>query len=103
MLARTSIGGEGHWPSEPDRELIESSPSDLQGRGLYIAVINKRGFTTRNPGDGGKQELTLVAQYEAWAKSLASTAPRTSGLLMDLANSYRSEAQRQDVHAERFN
>lgn len=102
MLARSPAGTDGVWPSEAVRDLIETASSEQLGRGLYLGVINNRGVTTRNPGDGGKQELVLVEKYESWAKALASTAPRTSGLLMELANNYRSEAQRHDISAERF-
>lgn len=102
MLARSLAGTDGIWPCEAVRDLIEAAPSEQLGRGLYLGVVNNRGVTTRNPGDGGKQELVLVEQYESWAKDLASTAPRTSGLLMELASNYRSEAQRHDISAERF-
>lgn len=102
MLARSPIGADGLWPCEGVRDLIEAASSDQLGRGLYLGVINNRGVTTRNPGDGGKQELVLVEKYEAGAKALAATAPRTSGLLMELADNYRSEAQRHDISAERF-
>jgi len=102
MLARGPSGPDGIWPTEAVRNLIESAPTDTLRRGFYNGVINSRGLTTRGLSDGGDQERTLVEKYEGFAKELSSTHPRTAGVLLELADSYRADAKRQDIRSERY-
>jgi hypothetical protein len=102
VLARSPAGADTHWPAEAVRQLIEEAPDESLGRGFHVAVLNNRGVTVRNPFDGGKLERALVAQYDGWANILSIDSPQTAALLRALADSYRFDARREDLQAERF-
>jgi hypothetical protein len=96
-LASSPLGADGAWPHESVREVLERSGSEGLADGFVTGKRNLRGVTSRSPGDGGKQELELAAQYEAWQRALAVSYPLTSALLGRLAEAYRSDANWEDV------
>jgi hypothetical protein len=69
--------------------------------GFRIGKVNRRGVTTRMPGDGGEQERVLAAQHRAWAKAVVFEHPHTAKALDELANFFELEAKREDESAER--
>jgi transcriptional regulator with XRE-family HTH domain len=102
VLSASKTDDDGAWPVVPIRELIETIRSGDLETGFVIGKHNRRGVTTRLPGDGGKQERDLAKKYRSWSMATAFDWPRTSALLENLAKSYEEDARRQDESAERL-
>lgn len=100
VLAYSPAGGDGFWPHEAVRDLIEWVASEQLESGIRTGVYNNRGVTTREVGEGGRQERDLVAKYQGHAAALADRWPRTARLLREIADTYKSEAGREDLQAE---
>ncbi|HEX8207396.1 MAG TPA: helix-turn-helix domain-containing protein [Solirubrobacteraceae bacterium] len=100
VLSASPPGGDGAWPAEPVREIIETIGSRSLETGLHVGVINARGITSRGLFDGGKQERALAADYLRWARETAGEWPRTSRVLRGIAEDYERDAQRHDIEAE---
>lgn len=98
-LASSPLGMDGVWPHESVRTVLESYNNKEITDGFVVGKESLRGTTVRSPGDGGKQELILAAQYEKWQKMLSVRSPRTSALLGRLSQAYYSEATRMDIDA----
>ncbi len=98
LLSNASEGGDGVWPCEVVREVMEQVQSPELMRGAYIGRCNARGAHWR--GEGGIQERELADQYRKWASALQSTHPFVaSELLLAMAESYERQAEREDVNA----
>ena len=65
VLAYMPPDGDGLWPAEPVRDLIEDLRSQEFETGLHTGKFNSRGIISRSPADGGAQERQLAAQYRA--------------------------------------
>jgi hypothetical protein len=102
MLASSPPDPDGIWPGEAARELLEELQSEKIEEGLRMEILNRRGVTTRSPGDGGMQELELAAKYATDARNVADRSPRSAAILGTVAAIYESEARREDEHAEKF-
>lgn len=100
MFSRSTGDPDGSFPASPIRRTIEKLASPRLEDGLYLGVINGRGVTTRLPHDGGGQERLLAEKYEGIATAIGSKSPRTAAVMRRVANSYRSEAAREDLSAE---
>lgn len=97
-LASSPLGVEGCWPHESIRDVLEVyGRIDEVAEGFLVGKGNLRGVTARLPSDGGGQELSLARCYATWQRALAITHPRTSQLLGQLAEDYRSQALREDI------
>ena len=99
-FAHAPEGADGIWPPDPIREAVERIGSNELDNGLVLGRLNSRGVTTRGAFEGGDQERRLAAQYRTWARSLRSTARRTSRALTSLAEDYEQHAKREDVRAD---
>ncbi|MHB1666478.1 hypothetical protein [Thiomonas sp.] len=88
------------WPPKPVREIIEMVRSRTLERGFEVGVYNRRGVTVRMPHDGGKLERDLAATYHAHAEALRFDWPRTAACLDRIAETYESEAAREDLTAQ---
>jgi hypothetical protein len=100
MLASAPrIEGEA-WPPEPIREVFELFPSKDLESGFELGVYNRRGMTTRMPGDGGAQERVLVQRYRDDAKTASHQWPRIRRVLERIADWYERDAAREDRSAE---
>jgi hypothetical protein len=100
MLSASPMGADGNWPAEPVREVLDLFRSKPMLEGFRIGKANRRGVTSRMPGDGGNLERNEAAKYRGWAKALASY-PHTAKALNELADSYERQARRMDEDAER--
>ena len=100
VLTHYPPGSDGAWPHEAVRDLIESVGSEHLESGLRTGIYNNRGVTTREVGEGGRQERDLVANYREHAAALVDQWPRTARLLREIAETYQSEAGREDLQAE---
>ena len=99
VLAYAPTGGDGLWPHESVRALIEYVNTRALKDGFRTGVLNKRGVTIRDPFAGGAQERVLAQQYRTWAQSLAPANPRTAAVLSEIADDYEREAHAEDVRA----
>ena len=100
-LASSPADSNGEWPGEAVRNLLERLQSDNVERGLYIAVHNQRGVTTRSPTDGGEQERQLADSYREQSRHYQQS-PRTAAIFSRLASSYEHEGSVLDRGAETF-
>lgn len=93
---------DGIWPARPVREVVEITRSKHLETGLSIGLYNRRGATTRSPGDGGEQERGLVKRYREFSAATALEWPRTSAVLERIARNYEQDAKWHDDDAERM-
>jgi hypothetical protein len=110
QLASTVIGealaapvvddGDGIWPCQAVRNVIEKEQSDDLETGLLINRLNQRGGHGRAIYAGGQRERTLADKYLEDAEKVRNRWPRTGKLLEDLAKSYMADARREDETAE---
>jgi len=101
-LASAPTGEDGHWPCEPIRDIVERLANKRIESGIRTELTNRRGVTTRAPGDGGAQENALADRYLSASEALADRWPRTSSVMRSMADAYRREARDQDADAEHF-
>ena len=91
---------DGAWPHEAVRNVIEHFSSEEVELGLTIERFNMRGAYVKKIGEGGEQERVLAKQYQNWAKMMPMS-PRTSAMLIDMAERWLQEGIREDESAER--
>lgn len=84
------------WPKKPVRDTIESLKTESFEAGIVNGKLNSRGVTTRHPHAGGDQERNLAEGYQKDSESVQLIYPRTAKILRELADHYRSDANRHD-------
>ncbi|THJ48822.1 hypothetical protein E9536_35260 [Burkholderia sp. LS-044] len=89
---------DGAWPHEAVRFAIESVASDELENGLAVERFNMRGIYSKGIGEGGDQERELARQTRAWADAMQDF-PRTSAMLMRIADGWMHDAEHADVDA----
>jgi hypothetical protein len=102
VLAKAPSDSDGSWPCRAIRDLFQAQRSEQLERGFYVAVLNKRGPTTRSLEAGGAKERSLAAKYRDEAERYADEWPRTAALLRSLADHYERDARGEENSAERF-
>ena len=100
MLSGSPEGGDGVWPAEPVRDLLDEPEADRLAEGFLAGVANNRGVTVRRPFEGGRQERNLAARYDGWADRIAATWPQATLVLKQCADRLREDARRWDDDAE---
>lgn len=100
LLAFAPADPDGTIIPAPVRDLLQDLRSEGMERGLALAIRNKRGVTSRGVLDGGAQEWDLAGRYREQSEELAAW-PRSRQLLIGLAESYETDARREDEEAER--
>ena len=100
ILRYVPSGGDGVWPHEAVRELLESLKNPEIERGLEIEIYNSRGVVSSGPTEGGHQERQLGNQYAGWARALGRRWMRTAEVLKRVAEQYEREAYSEDGEAE---
>ncbi len=101
MLSSALPGDDTHWPAEAVRDCLDHFRSEEMRNGFIIGKRNRRGVTSRSPGDGGNLERGEAQKYRLWAKASADTYPYTASALNDIADSYEQDAKRHDDDTER--
>jgi hypothetical protein len=91
-------GSDGIHPHEAVREVIEREASSDIDIGFRIEAVNSRGAVFR--GEGGAQERELAAKFRTRSEALSATSPRTSRIFADLAESYETDARREDERSK---
>lgn len=102
ILGTLSADPDEMQPAIVVRDLLEQVKCQNIEQGIFTAIRNGRGITSRGLEDGGFQELELVSEYRDRASSIANRWPRTAGIWRALAESYEHEARSADGEAERF-
>lgn len=87
------------WPPVAVCELIENVASLQVERGFAIECFNKRGVFSKAINEGGEQERDFVSRYKAWSVATVSY-PRTSALLIRIADHWSEHADDEDTRAE---
>lgn len=100
VLSRSPLGSDGVWPHEAVREVLEGVRSEPLAQGFIIGRLNRQGGVMKDPLEGGAQELQIAQAYRRDADLLAEHWPRTTRLLRELADSYESDARREESEAE---
>ena len=98
-LAASPADPDGTWLGLAVRDLIERLDSDSIDTGVFVAVRNRRGVTSRSLTAGGGQERTLAQQYHEHRLRFRQW-PRTAAIFAGLAQSYEREADQEDEEAE---
>ncbi|MFT4084643.1 MAG: helix-turn-helix domain-containing protein [Nocardioides sp.] len=93
-------GSDGAWPTEAVRDLLETIGSHHLEAGLINGKLNSRGITTRGAYEGGAQERALADQFRQAASLTQAQWPRTARALRAIADSYASDAKREDEDAQ---
>lgn len=102
MLSASPVGGDGNWPAEAVRDVIDLFRSKPMIEGFCVGRCNRRGATTRLPRDGGRLERQESEKYRSWAKAVAYDHPHTAKALDSIADRYEDQARRYDEDAERL-
>ncbi len=98
LLSHAPDGGDGVWPCEPVRQVLEEFHSEKISNGVHTGLFNARGAHWR--GEGGDQERALADRYRKWAEALQYSHPFVSStLLMGMVKTYEAEANREDTEA----
>ncbi|MGC0370715.1 hypothetical protein [Microbacterium sp. SLBN-111] len=101
VLAFAPADEDGTWPARAVRDFLEAHGSKKVLSGFSMGTYNKRGVTSRGVTEGGAQEYALADRYTKWADATKIRWPKTSRVLRDLADEYRSEGRRNDEQAQR--
>lgn len=100
ILAHAPVDpAERFWPPSPVCELIERLASKDIETGISIECFNKRGVVARGMYEGGTLERADASTYEGWAAATAHY-PRTSAMLAAISETWRRQAEEEDVRAE---
>ena len=63
VLASSPPDPDGTWPGVEVRNLLEELQNPQIEAGVAMAILNGRGFTSRSPDEGGRQEWDLAEEY----------------------------------------
>ena len=100
VLSGSPRGQDGTWPVEAIRNVIEDVANRDLERGFEVGTFNGRGVVRKNPAEGGEQERQLTKRYEKHAEAVGDRWPRTAAMLRRIAETYRTEARREDDQSE---
>lgn len=103
ILAGSSYGKDGVWPDVPIRNFIENHSNKVILDHIKNKVYNNRGGTSRSMDDGGKQERDISKKYRRMGETLRLKWPKTSSVLLSIAEHYDNEAQYNDIESELYN
>lgn len=98
LLSHAPAAEDGVWPCMPVRDALEQVINEDMGNGLIVAMRNSRGVHWK--GEGGAQERTIAAKYEAWARAMEYTHPRVAAILHELKKRYLHDAEWEDNDAK---
>ena len=91
LLSGCPSGGDGVWPCEPVRDVLDDLASQEIATGMLVGIRNARGATVR--GGGGAQERRLAEEFRGWSRDLAFDHPFTANMLEQIAATYDHEAK----------
>lgn len=94
LLANSGVGTDKIWPNEEVREALENELTEKMQRGFIIGRRNLRGI--RFGRGNGDKERTIAQQFSEWSIAIASSHPKVSRILNELAVDYISDGQKED-------
>lgn len=97
LLSVPITGGDGVWPCEAVRNVLEECGTSHMATGVQIGAYNARGVHAR--AEGGGQERDLAEKYRNWSRKLAFGHPYVSNLVERIAADYDQQAQMHDSEA----
>ncbi len=100
MLAHAPADVDGAWPHIVVRNLIELLNNETIDRHIENEIHNSRGVVSRSLNDGGKQERVLEEKYKKMSETIKAKWPRTAKILRSIAESYESQAKREDIESD---
>ncbi|HEX8549940.1 MAG TPA: hypothetical protein VF681_00155 [Abditibacteriaceae bacterium] len=100
MLSHSPKGGDGLWPHEAVRRVIEEIASKQLEKGFQVGAFNNRGITSRGLTDGGDQERDIATRYRDHATKFRDEWPRTSRMLDGMAERYEQDSRGRDIDAD---
>ncbi|MDX3663883.1 hypothetical protein PV646_41925 [Streptomyces sp. ID05-26A] len=100
MLAGSSHGSDGAWPSEFVRDVLEDLASARISEGFVLGTANNHSLSVRGVYDGGDQERELSAKHAAWALQIEDRWPFTARQLRKCVEGFDAQADRWDKEAE---
>lgn len=92
LLSRSPIGKDKIWPHEAVRDAIEQCESLEIETGIISGLVNHRGVSSRAWGEGGEQERAIAEKYRRQAEQIRYDWPRTSSMVLCIAENYEFEA-----------
>jgi hypothetical protein len=101
VLSYSPSEEDGQWPCITICRILEEFKDETIHRNFLIGVHNQRGVTCRGVFEGGRQERVLAAKYRDHSHRIQDRYPRVSDLLLEIADSYESDAKREDDYAEK--
>lgn len=90
---------EPYWPPSAVCQVIEAVAAEHVERGFAIECFNMRGVYRKGINEGGGQEREFAARYKGLADATLMY-PRTSAMLMAIAEDWTRRAEHEDVRAE---
>ena len=100
ILAYAPADSHGVWPPEPVREVLDRYELEDMRRGFQNGVWNKRGVTTKSPGEGGGQERELATTYRKYARAVQNSHVNVAAMFEEIARSYENDGVREDTSAQ---
>ena len=88
-----------NWLPDVILEFINNPTNGGLRKKFRMGVHNARGVTSRGPYDGGAQERRLAENYRKLAVRYRNSYPRTSSLLISIAESFERDANQHDERA----
>ena len=102
ILAYAPVGGDGIWPFEPARDILERLELEVMRQGFVVGTSNKRGVTSRPPDEGGAQEHNLADKYRSYAKDIRMSYPNLASALDKISDIYEQEGRREDLETDLY-
>jgi hypothetical protein len=99
VLARAPAAPDSMWPCQAARALLQTGVHEPLADALYVAKRNLRGMATQTIELGGAQERALAETFRNSADRLRLQWPRTSAVLVNLAQAYEREAADANVRS----
>jgi len=100
LLSRTPSDSDGLWPHIAVRNLLENLRNNVIDQHIPMGVYNGRGVVSRGLTEGGVQERKLSEHYKKLSDATKVKWPRTSAMLLSMAEWYESDAKREDISAD---
>ncbi|MBW4593725.1 MAG: hypothetical protein KME46_12620 [Brasilonema angustatum HA4187-MV1] len=100
VLAYAPKSPDGIWLDVAVCEIVEEIASIELERAIQTGVYNKCLVVTKLIDQGEVQERQLAQTYRSYAIAVGDTHPRTAAILRRIADSYNSDAYKEDIWAE---
>lgn len=97
LLAHSPDGQDGIWPCEAVRDILEDLGTEEMARGIQVGRFNVEAVVHR--GEGDSRQRDRAKSYREWSAQVAARYPFTARILVQLGDTYESQAR---WHDDRF-